>query len=71
MGRFGLLLKMHEEPGRRRAGTGAWAGLANTRYWVDRTTGITGAIYSQFLPFIPPEAMQLYADFETALYASL
>jgi methyl acetate hydrolase len=68
---YGLLLNMHDEPGRRRAGTGAWAGLANTHYWVDRLTGITGAIYSQFLPFIPPEALQLYSDFETALYASL
>ena len=37
-----------------RAGTGAWAGLLNTHYWVDRSAGITGAIYSQFLPFIPP-----------------
>jgi methyl acetate hydrolase len=51
--------------------TVAWAGLANTHYWVDRTTGVTGAIYSQFLPFIPPEALQLYADVETALYATL
>ncbi len=68
---YGLLLNTHDEPGRRRAGTGAWAGLANTHYWVDRSTQITGAIYSQFLPFIPPEALQLYADFETALYASL
>jgi methyl acetate hydrolase len=42
---------------------------AGTR--VDRTTGVTGAIYSQFLPFIPPEALQLYADVETALYATL
>jgi methyl acetate hydrolase len=68
---YGLLLNTHDEPGRRRAGTGAWAGLANTHYWIDRTTGITGAIYSQFLPFIPPEALALYAEFETALYASL
>jgi methyl acetate hydrolase len=68
---YGLLLNLHDEPGRRRAGTGAWAGLANTHYWVDRSTGVTGAIYSQFLPFIPPEALNLYADFETALYASL
>jgi methyl acetate hydrolase len=67
---FGLLLNTHDEPGRRRAGTGAWAGLANTHYWVDRSAGIAGAIYSQFLPFIPPEALKLYADFETALYAS-
>jgi methyl acetate hydrolase len=38
---------------------------------VDRTTGVTGAIYSQFLPFVPEEALTVYADFEKALYATL
>ena len=33
--------------------------------------GIAGSIYSNFLPFVRPEALQLYAGFETALYASL
>jgi hypothetical protein len=32
---------------------------------------VTGAIYTQFLPFVTPEAMQMYQDFERALYASL
>lgn len=39
----------------RRAWSGAWAGLLNTHFWVDRTSGITGAIYTQFLPFVTPE----------------
>jgi methyl acetate hydrolase len=68
---YGLLLNTHDEPGRRRAGTGAWAGFFNTHFWIDRATQVTGAIYSQFLPFIPPAAIQLYVDFETAVYASL
>jgi methyl acetate hydrolase len=68
---YGLLLNTEDVPGRRRAWSGAWAGLANTHFWVDRTTGVTGAIYSQFLPFVPPEALQMYEDFERALYASL
>jgi methyl acetate hydrolase len=68
---YGLLLNTEDIPGRRRAGTGAWAGLLNTHFWVDRTTGITGAIYSQFLPFATDPALRLYQDFETALYASL
>jgi methyl acetate hydrolase len=54
----------------RRAGSGAWAGLCNTHFWVDRTTGITGVI-SQFLPFVPQDALEMYADFDRALYASL
>jgi len=51
--------------------SGAWAGLCNTQFWVDRTTGICGSIYSNFLPFVTPEAVKLYNDFERTLYASL
>jgi methyl acetate hydrolase len=68
---YGLLLNIEDVPGRRRAWSGAWAGLLNTHFWVDRTTGVTGAIYTQFLPFVTPEALQMYEDFERALYASL
>jgi CubicO group peptidase (beta-lactamase class C family) len=67
---YGLLLNTEDAPGRRRAGSGAWAGLLNTHFWVDRTAGITGAIYTQFLPFVTPEALGMYSDFEKALYAS-
>ena len=68
---YGLLLNTEDIPGRRRVGSGAWAGLLNTHFWVDRTAGITAAIYSQFLPFVPEAALRMYEDFERALYASL
>lgn len=68
---YGLLLNTGDVPGMRRAGSGAWAGLLNTHFWVDPTAGITGAIYTQFLPFVPEEAMKMYADFEKGIYASL
>jgi methyl acetate hydrolase len=68
---YGLLLNTADQPGRRRAGSGAWAGLFNTHFWIDRTTGICASIYSNSLPFIPPEGLQLYLDYETALYAAL
>ena len=44
---YGLLLNTEDLPGMRRAGSGAWAGLCNTHFWVDRTTGICASIYSQ------------------------
>jgi methyl acetate hydrolase len=66
----GLLLNTEQQPGMRAAGSGAWAGLLNTHFWVDRTSGITGALYTQFLPFVPQEALGVYADFEKAVYAS-
>ena len=68
---LGLLLNTQDIPGRRRAGSGAWAGLCNTHFWVDRTAGITGAVYTQTLPFVTPEVYQVYLDFETALYDAL
>jgi methyl acetate hydrolase len=68
---YGLLLNSADLPGMRRAWSGAWAGLCNTQFWVDRTTGVCGSIYSNFLPFVTPEAVKMYNDFERALYASL
>ncbi|HET7247338.1 MAG TPA: serine hydrolase domain-containing protein [Streptosporangiaceae bacterium] len=68
---LGLLLNPVQQPGMRAAGSGSWAGLFNTHFWVDPASAVTGAIYSQTLPFADPAAFQLYADFEQALYASL
>ncbi|MBN9791772.1 serine hydrolase [Pseudonocardia sp. TMWB2A] len=68
---WGLLLNTTDVPGGRKQGTGAWAGLFNTHFWVDRTTGITASIYTNSLPFITPGALGLYADYEQAVYAAL
>ena len=50
--------------------SGAWAGLCNTHFWIDRTSGICASIYSNTLPFVTPEALGVYGAFEQALYAS-
>ena len=68
---LGLMLNTVQLPGMRAPGSGAWAGLFNTHFWVDPATGITGAIYTQSLPFVEPRVFGVYADFERALYASL
>jgi methyl acetate hydrolase len=68
---LGLLLNETQQPGMRAAGSGAWAGLFNTHFWVDPANRVTGSIFSQMLPFAEPAAFQLYADFEQALYATL
>ena len=68
---YGLLLNTVYIPGMRRAWSGGWAGLCNTHFWVDRSTGICASLYSNFLPFVPPDAVALYNNFEVALYASL
>ncbi|MDQ6772008.1 MAG: beta-lactamase family protein [Candidatus Dormibacteraeota bacterium] len=68
---YGLLLNTERDQGMRAAGSGAWAGICNTHFWVDPASGVTGAIYSQFLPFVTPKSVEMYANFERALYASL
>lgn len=68
---YGLLLNTNDVPGGRKAGTGAWAGLFNTHFWVDRTTGVCASIYTNSLPFAEPGTFSLYVEFEQALYASL
>jgi methyl acetate hydrolase len=67
---WGLLLNTSGQPGMRTAGSGGWAGLFNTYFWVDCSARITGALYTQSVPFVAPDALQVYADFERALYAS-
>jgi methyl acetate hydrolase len=68
---LGLLVNETRAPGMRAAGSGAWAGLFNTHFWVDPKSRVTGSIFSQALPFIDPPILQMYVDFEAALYASL
>jgi methyl acetate hydrolase len=66
----GLLLNTRRTDGMRAAGSGGWAGLFNSYFWVDPTSGITGAVYSQFLPFAEEPAIRVYENFERALYAA-
>ena len=68
---LGLLLNQTQQPGMRAAGSGGWAGLFNTYFWVDPASRVTGSIFAQTLLFAEPAALQLYADFEHALYAAL
>jgi CubicO group peptidase (beta-lactamase class C family) len=53
----------------RSAGSLAWAGLANTYYWIDPTQRLTGVILTQILPFADAPALNTFEQFETAVYA--
>jgi hypothetical protein len=55
----------------RAAGSGAWAGLFNSHFWIDRQTGVAACLLLQLLPFFDPKAVELYVGFEQALYANL
>jgi len=70
---WGLTFQRHEQAGAtgRPAGTLAWAGLANSYYWIDRENGIGGAYMTQILPFADEGSVGLFTELETAVYAGL
>ena len=48
-------------PGMRSAGTGAWSGIFNTYYWIDRSAGVGGVIMTQVLPFFDAKIIEARA----------
>ncbi|RAI58784.1 serine hydrolase domain-containing protein [Roseicella frigidaeris] len=65
---LGFLINEADIPGRRTAGSLAWAGLGNTWFWIDPRRGIAGLLLTQILPFADPAVLDLFAGFETAVY---
>jgi methyl acetate hydrolase len=49
----------------------AWAGLANTYYWIDPARDVTGVILMQLLPFADGKCLEAFAGFEAGVYAGL
>jgi CubicO group peptidase (beta-lactamase class C family) len=70
---WGLSFMINEEtaPTGRPAGSLAWAGIQNTFFWIDPTTGIGGVYLTQILPFVDEKALSVFYDFETAVYDSV
>jgi methyl acetate hydrolase len=56
-------------PTGRSAGSLAWAGLANSYYWIDPTRNVAGVYAAQLLPFFDAAAVELFGAFETEVYA--
>jgi CubicO group peptidase (beta-lactamase class C family) len=54
----------------RNAGSLAWAGLANTYFWIDPEAKVGGMVMTQILPFADPHVMTLLGDLERAVYAT-
>jgi methyl acetate hydrolase len=62
-------INLDKAPTGRPAGGLMWAGLANSYYWIDHTTGIGGVYLTQILPFADKKSLPLYYEFEKAFYA--
>lgn len=68
---LGFHLTLADLPGMRSHGTGDWAGLANCYFWIDRASGVCGAILTQVLPFFDERIVGTALQFEAAVYAQV
>jgi CubicO group peptidase (beta-lactamase class C family) len=66
-----FLINTAKTPEGRSAGSLAWAGLANTYFWIDPARNVAGVILMQLLPFADGKALETFAGFERGVYAGL
>jgi methyl acetate hydrolase len=71
--KWGLSFDINTLPGPngRAAGSVSWAGLLNCYFWLDPVTKVTGALFTQILPFYDDRVVALYGAFEHGLYQGL
>jgi CubicO group peptidase (beta-lactamase class C family) len=62
-----FLVNRRPTPQGRSAGALAWAGLANTYYWIDHGRGTAGVMLTQIMPFFDPKAIALFRGFEARM----
>jgi methyl acetate hydrolase len=67
---LGFLINTTAYPGGRSAGSLAWAGIANTYYWIDPKRSVCGVLMMQYVPFVDREAVGLLGDFERSVYSA-
>jgi CubicO group peptidase (beta-lactamase class C family) len=66
-----FLINTATTPEGRSPGSLAWAGLANTYFWIDPARNVTGVILMQLLPFADKSALEAFSGFERGVYAGL
>jgi methyl acetate hydrolase len=66
-----FLINTAKTPEGRSRGSLAWAGLANTYYWIDPARDVAGVILMQLLPFADGKCLEAFAGFERGVYAGL
>jgi CubicO group peptidase (beta-lactamase class C family) len=68
---LGLQLAAEKLPNRRTPGSGTWAGIFNTHFFIDPGREIGVIVMMQVLPFYDEAAMKVYAGVEEAVYRNL
>ena len=66
-----FLINTAKTPEGRSPGSLAWAGLANTYYWIDPARDVCGVILTQLLPFADKHSLEAFAGFERGIYGGL
>jgi methyl acetate hydrolase len=66
-----FMINTATSPEGRSAGSLAWAGLANTYYWIDPARDLCGVILMQLLPFADAKCLDTFAAFERGVYAAM
>jgi methyl acetate hydrolase len=67
---LGFVINTEHWSGMRAAWSCSWAGIFNSFYWFDPTNRIAAALFMQVLPFADAKALDVYAEFEKAVYAA-
>ncbi|MES2196360.1 MAG: serine hydrolase domain-containing protein [Pseudomonadota bacterium] len=66
-----FLINTAKTPEGRSPGSLAWAGLANTYFWIDPSRNVAGVILMQLLPFADAKCLEAFAGLERGVYAGL
>ena len=66
-----FLINTETTPEGRSPNSLAWAGLANTYFWIDPARDVSGVILMQVLPFADAKCLEAFAAFEQGVYAGL
>ena len=68
---LGFQLAAETAPNRRTPGSGTWAGIFNTHFFIDPIREIGVVVMMQTLPFYDEASMKVYAGVEEAVYKNL
>ncbi|KND92680.1 Acyltransferase LovD [Tolypocladium ophioglossoides CBS 100239] len=68
---LGGAMNMEDVLGKRRKGSLMWSGMCNSRWWVDRETGIAAVLIVTVREHGDPVVARLYDELERAVYAHL
>ena len=68
---YGLIINKEPIPKKREAGSGSWAGVLNTYFWIDPKSDVAGVFLAQMLPCYSPNLLNAFAFFEELAYERL